>query len=119
MDTDTVVWIVVAVLVVLLLAGVALWASKRGTHYRDERNRSKAAALRQEAQSREADVRRQEAQAQELRAEADKKAAEADRLAAMATDREHTAEAHRSRYDETIQKVDELDPDVDRARRRP
>jgi hypothetical protein len=89
---------------------------------RDERNRVRAAELREQAaaqasglQQHEARAKETEAKAAAARAEAERKAAEAERLEAEAKDRASTAEEARRRHEESLRQADELDPDA-RAR---
>ncbi len=122
-------WTIVVIVVIALLAiGIIAALVKSGREKKRERDRSKAAELRDEAetkatdlQQREARARETEAKAAQARAEADRKAAEAQRLEAEAHDRHGDLTEHRDRHEETLRRADELDPDVDEkeaARRR-
>ncbi|MDQ4038082.1 MAG: hypothetical protein M3313_06980 [Actinomycetota bacterium] len=116
METSTIIWIVVAVLVVLALIAVAYKMSGRR---KLDRQRTKADQIRQEAASEETTVRRHEADAAEqdalarqARAEADRKAAEAERLQLEAEERAEQASAKRSEHVDRLRSADEVDPDV-------
>lgn len=116
MDTSTIIWIVVAVLVVLALIAVAVRLSGRR---KLDRQRTKADEIRQEAASEEATVRRHEAEAAEqdalarqARAESDRKAAEAEKLQLAAEERGEQASAKRTEHADRLRSADEVDPDV-------
>ncbi len=116
MDTSTIVWIVVAAVVVLALLAVIAMAMKKK---RDEHNRGRANELREQAaaqstgvQQREAEARQTEAEARRTQAEADQKAAEAERLAAQASDKQSTAATYRQERDDNLRQADDLDPDA-------
>lgn len=116
MDTSTIVWIIVAVLVVLALIAVAVMLSGRR---KLDRQRAKAGDIRQQAASEETTVRRHEAEAAEhdavarqARAEADRKAAEAEKLQLAAEERADQASTKRSEHSDRLRSADEVDPDI-------
>ncbi|HSF98294.1 MAG TPA: hypothetical protein VLA55_06345 [Ornithinibacter sp.] len=116
METSTIIWIVVAVLVVA--AVVALLASRSGQR-RAEAERARAAQIREEVQGYDRALREREASAAEARgraemarAEAAKHELEAERLAAEAGHRLEDAEAVRRERDEKLRMADRRDPDV-------
>jgi len=116
METSTIIWIVVAVLVVLAVIAVAVRMS--GSRKQD-RQRSKAGDIRQQAASEESTVRQHEAEAAEqdalarqARAEADRKAAEAEKLQLGAEERGEQATAKRTEHSDRLRSADEVDPDV-------
>ncbi len=116
MDTSTIVWIVVGVLVVLALVAVAVKLSGR---QKVDRQRAKAGEIRQQADSEESTVRRHEAEAAEqdalarqARAEADRKAAEAEKLQIQAEERAEQASGKRTEHQDRLRVADEVDPDV-------
>ena len=116
MDTSTIVWIVVAAVVVLALLAVIAMAMKKK---RDEHNRGRANELREPAaahstgvQLRVAAARHPDAAARRAQAEADQKAAEAERLAAQASDKQSTAATYRQERDDNLRQADDLDPDA-------
>ena len=111
-----VIWVIVAIVVVAVIAAV-LAASKKK---KQERDRTRASEIREEAaekattvQQREARAKETEAEAAAARAEADRKQAEAQRLEAEATERQRAAEEHRAEHQDHLRRADELDPDVD------
>ncbi len=111
-----VIWVIVAIVVVAVIAAI-LAASKKK---KQERDRTRASEIREEAaekattvQQREARAKETEAEAAAARAEADRKQAEAQRLEAEATERQRAAEEHRAEHQDHLRRADELDPDVD------
>lgn len=116
MDTSTIVWIVVGVLVLLALVAVAV---KLGGRKKLDRQRAKAGEIRHQADSEESTVRRHEAEAAEqdalarqARAEADLKAAEAEKLQIQAEERAEQASGKRTEHQDRLRVADEVDPDV-------
>jgi len=114
MDSSTVIWIVVAILVVLAVA-LFLWRS-RG---QEAAQRAKADEIRQTAaehdrrlREEEAEATRTRAQAQLAEADAQQRQLEAERLAAEADDRAQGAQAVRTERDEQLRLADLHDPDV-------
>ncbi len=110
------IWVIIAIVVVAIIAAVLAAANKK----KQERNRSRAAELREQAtaqatglQQREAHAKETEAQAAQARAEAERKQAEAERLEAEAQDRHQTAAGYREQHVDNLRRADELDPDVD------
>ena len=106
MGTNTIVWIVVAVVVLLALLGLAVFLKKRSTVKRQE----KADKLRQETHREEIEIRKREAEAQRVKADADRKAAEADELAASARDRDRDASSSREEMTRRYERADKIDP---------
>lgn len=116
MDTSTIVWIVVGVVVVA--AVIAFVVSRSGAR-RVEAKRAQAAAIREKAighdrrlREDEASATEAEAKAQLARAEAQKHELEAERLAAEADSRSERADAVRRERDEQLRLADLRDPDV-------
>ena len=114
MDSSTVIWIVVAILVVLAVA-LFLWRSRgqEGAH------RAKAAEIRETAAEHDRHLREQEAEATRTRAEAQlaeadaqQRQLEAERLATQADHRAQAADEVRSARDEQLRLADLHDPDV-------
>lgn len=113
------IWVIVAIIVIAVIAAVVAASTKR----KQEKNRTRAGELREQAaaqatglQQREAHARETEARAAEAHAEADRKQAEAERLEAEARDRHETAAGYRDQHAENLRRADELDPDVDTRR---
>ena len=114
--SSTIVWIVVAVIVVLAIIAFVVSRS-RGRRVEAERN--KAAEIRDEAAEHDRRLRAEEAESAETRAraqmaeaEAQKRQLEAERLASEAEDRSQGAEAVRQERDERLRMADKHDPDV-------
>jgi FtsZ-interacting cell division protein ZipA len=114
MDSSTILWIVIAIIVVLAVV-LFLWRS-RG---QEASHRAKAAEIRQTAaehdlrlREQEAEATRTRAQAQAAETDAQQRQVEAERLAAEAEDRAKGAEAVRSERDEQLRLADLRDPDV-------
>ncbi|WP_136707874.1 hypothetical protein [Agromyces sp. H66] len=120
METSTIVWIIVGIVVIIAIAVVWLLTSRQRREAHRESERQKAAELRQSAH--ETDVARREREAEAARAAAAAKQAEADaaqarleseRLARESTSHQSDAEKLRSEAEERLQKADAVDPDVD------
>ncbi|WP_377639708.1 hypothetical protein [Oryzobacter terrae] len=115
MTTSTVVWIVIAVVVLALL--VALVSRSRGQ--RTGAQRAKAAAIREEAAEQDRLLREREADAARLAAEADlakahaaQRALEAERLTEQAQARLQHTDGLREERDDRRREADRRDPDV-------
>ncbi|MGW4479699.1 hypothetical protein [Rhodococcus triatomae] len=115
MSTESVVWIVVAVIAVLIVAALVVALLRRRTAQR----RDEAERLRTDAHQKSFDVGREEALAEEraarariAAAEADAKQAQADRLRKEAGAAETEAAASRADLDAQWQRADEIDPGV-------
>jgi hypothetical protein len=116
MDTSTIVWIIVAVVVVAAI--IAFVVSRSGAR-RVEAQRAQAAEIREKAidhdrrlRENEASATEADAKAQMARAEAQKRELEAERLAAEADSRSEQADAVRRERDEHLRLADLRDPDV-------
>jgi len=109
------IWLIIAVVVIAIIIAVVAATRRR----KQTVNRERAGELREQAAAQATGVQQRHAHAQETeaaaaaaRAEADRKQAEAQRLEAEAEERRRTAEGYRSEHQETLQRADELDPDV-------
>ena len=116
MDTSTIIWIVVAVVVIGAI--IAFLVSRSGTR-REDASRAKAAEIREKAQEHDRRLRESEASAAEAnarsemaRVEAQKRELEAERLATEAANRSEGASAVRRERDEQLRLADLRDPDV-------
>lgn len=116
MDTSTIIWIVVAVVVIGAI--IAFLVSRSGTR-REEASRAKAAEMREKAQEHDRRLRESEASAAEAnarsemaRVEAQRRELEAERLATEAANRSEGASAVRRERDEQLRLADLRDPDV-------
>jgi len=117
MDASTIIWILVAVVVVGAI--VAFVVSRSGAR-RVGAERAKAAEIREKALGHDRRLREDEASAAEAdaraqmaRAEAQKRELEAERLAAEASRRSESAETVRRERDEQLRLADLRDPDVE------
>jgi len=110
MDSDTVIWIVVAVVVALLILGLlAALMNKRKT----EQRKAQAAELRQDAQSRTPDLDEADVRAREAEVEAERARLEAERAQTRAAEAEQARAAEQAGYEDRIREADRLDPAVD------
>jgi hypothetical protein len=116
MTVSTVIWIIVAVIIVGAI--VAFVMSRSGAR-RAEAERSKAAEIREKASEHDRLLRESEANAAEARArsemarvEAEKRQLDAERLTMEAENRSGSAEAIREKRDEQLRLADLRDPDV-------
>jgi uncharacterized protein HemX len=115
MDTNTVVWIVVAVVAIILI-GAVVFAGRKS---RNRRRAQEADRIREEVHHDTQRVERQativeetEAKARAAQAEAEAKAAEAARLADTAASRRDALSSSQEHLDERRQHADKLDPRV-------
>ncbi|HET6391990.1 MAG TPA: hypothetical protein VFG13_04145 [Blastococcus sp.] len=110
MDSDTVIWIVVAVVVALLVLGLlaALMRNKKTEH-----RKVQAAELRQDAQSRAPDLDEADVRAREAEVEAERARLEAERAKTRATEAEQARAAEQALYEDQIREADRVDPAVD------
>ena len=110
MDSDTVIWIVVAVVVALLILGLlAALINKKRT----EQRKAQAAALRQDAQSRAPDLDEADVRAREAEVEAERARLEAERAQSRAMEAEQVRAAEQAGYEDRIREADRVDPAVD------
>ncbi|HET9420028.1 MAG TPA: hypothetical protein VFO49_02745 [Nocardioides sp.] len=107
---DTLIWIVVAVVVLLLIIGllVALMGKKKTAQHR-----AQAVELRQDAQSRAPDLDEADVRAREAEVEAERARLEAQRAEARAAEAEQARAAEQAAYEDRIREADRLDPAVD------
>lgn len=113
MDTEQVIWIVVAVAVVLLIAGLVMWAMRKkqekDVHVRAE----KATEIRHEAERHATVLPDAELRAQEEKVKAEKLRREAERAEERANAAETDYLQQEARYEDQVREADRLDPDVD------
>jgi type II secretory pathway pseudopilin PulG len=116
MESNTLLWIIVAVVVIAVIAAVVI---TRGRKRRAETQRTEAAQLRDTSadhhlklQEHEASAAQAEAEARRVRAEADQRAAEAKRLEVEAQRRDQDRGSAREEHEATLRRADALDPDV-------
>jgi len=109
-ETDQIIWIIVAVVVVLaLLALLAALARKR----KATQDRHHAESLRQEAHSHQGMVQQEELRAREAEAEAERKRVEAERAESAATEARQAHLQEHARVEDQVREADRVDPDVD------
>jgi len=113
---STLVWIILAVVVIAVIVAVVLSQSRKKT---EESHRVEAAQLRDTSadhhlklQEQEASAAGAEADARRVRAEADQRAAEAKRLEVEAQRRDQDRDSAREEHESTLRQADALDPDV-------
>ena len=116
MEVSTIIWIIVAIIVV---GGIVAFVRSRSGARRAEAERTKAAEIRDQAGEHDRRLRENEASAAEARARADMARAEAqrqeleaERLAEQAQDRSDSAAAVREKRDQQLRDADLRDPDV-------
>ncbi|GGF57699.1 hypothetical protein GCM10011519_34510 [Marmoricola endophyticus] len=106
--SNTLVWVIVAVVVVLVVAGLAaLYLRRRRTVYRD-----RAVELRRHALFQSEDIPAKEAEARGARTAADEARRRAEELEAEARQKEAALERARSRVEDTVREADRIDPEV-------
>jgi FtsZ-interacting cell division protein ZipA len=110
METETLIWIIVAIVVALLVLGLAaaLWSRKQ-----KERRSAQAAQLRREAQARGPDLDEADVRARAARVEADRARVEAQQADAKAREAEQARSMEEAEYEDRIREADRLDPSVD------
>lgn len=110
METSTIIWIIVAVVVVLALVGLFGWlANKR----RAEAHRTQAGELRHEAAARAGGMQDADLDAREARADADQARLAADRAEERASEKQRAVEQEQAAVEGRVREADRLDPDVD------
>ena len=110
METETVVWVVVAIVVALLVLGLlAALMSKRKTEHR----KTEAAELRQGAHARTPELDQADVRARAAQLEADQARLNAERAEAQAVEAEQARVAEHATYEDQIRAADRLDPTVD------
>jgi hypothetical protein len=110
METETVIWIVVAVVVALLVLGLlAALMSKRKTEHR----KTEAAELRQDALARTPELDQADVKARAAQVEADQARLNAQRAEEQAAEAEQARAAAQATYEDRIREADRLDPTVD------
>lgn len=117
MATNTIVWIVIAVVAALLVVGLMAWA---GRNRLNSRRHGQAEEIREQVRQEHTTVQRREALAEETaararaaQAEAEAKAVEAARLQENAESHRANAASHREKLDERWSHADSIDPHVE------
>lgn len=117
MATNTIVWIVVAVIAAVIVIGALAWFAR---NKQTSRRHAQAEEIREQVLEEHVEVQRREALAEETaakaraaQAEAEAKAAEAQRLQENAEKHRTEAASHREDLDQRWSHADDLDPHVD------
>lgn len=113
MSTSQIIWLVVAIVAVLLIAGAAVWASQRRGTQRREQERIRADQLRSEAESQRTELRETELSAREAQVEAERARLEAERADARAAEAQQGLQVDEARFEDQVREADRIDPDVD------
>lgn len=112
MDTDQVIWIVVAVVVVLAIAALALMLMRRAQHTKNVERAERASELRTEAHQHAQVLPDAQLHAQEERLQAEKLRLEAER----AQERAHEAETgylqEAATHEDRLREADQIDPNA-------
>lgn len=117
MDTDQVIWIVVAVVVILAIAALAWMLSRRAQHKKTVERTKQASALRAEADQRAQSLPDAQMRAQEERLKAEKLQLEAERAQHRAKDAETGYLQEAAAHEDRLRQADEIDPEVDGTHR--
>ncbi|MDQ0575983.1 hypothetical protein [Agromyces albus] len=120
METSTIVWIIVGIIVVIAIIVFAYFAtSRKRREAKVESERRKAAELREDAyekdvaaRERQADAARTQAAAKQAEADALRARLESERLASESAARQADAAQLQAETDERLRKADAVDPDV-------
>lgn len=111
MATNTMIWIIVALVVSIAIVGVlAVLARNRRRHAQAERIREEVGQESQRVEKREAFADETQAKARAAKAEAEVKAAEAARLEEAAASRREAATTSREELDARREHADAIDP---------
>lgn len=113
MDSDTLIWIIVAVVVGLLVIGLLGWLLKKQKDRSVEQHRSEAQELRHDAHARTGAIHEADVRARETEAEADRARLEAERAERRASEAGQARAQEQAAYEDRIREADRLDPDVD------
>lgn len=113
MDTDQVIWIVVAVVVVLAIAALALMLMRRAQHKKNVHRAERASELRTEADQRAQVLPDAQLRAQEERVQAERLRLEAERAQARAQEAETGYLQEAATHEDRLREADQIDPDTD------
>lgn len=109
MDTEDIIWIVVALLVLAALVGLLMAMKKRKDAHRHEQ----ATGLRQEAAAAAPNLRESELEAQEREARAERARLEAERAEREAAEARQSVAAEHAHVEDKVRTADQVDPHVD------
>lgn len=110
MDTGTIIWIVVAVVVIAIVAGVVMTAQRKR---RLEQDRHRATELREEAKAHTGQAEHSDLAAREAEAEAELARAQAEQAEAQATEARRDNLHDEARVEDHVREADHIDPDTD------
>lgn len=110
MDTGTIIWIVVAVVVIALVAGVVMTAMRKR---RVEQDRRRATELREKAHAHTGQAEHSDLAAREAEAEAERARAQAEQAEARATEARRDNLHDQAQVENHVREADHLDPDAD------
>ena len=113
MDTDTLIWIIVAVVVVLAMLAVVVMALRKKGEQELENRREHAGELRQQATSTAPDVTEAQLRAEEAEAKASLARTEAQRADEQAEAAKHRLATEEAGHEDLLRDADRVDPDVD------
>jgi flagellar biosynthesis/type III secretory pathway M-ring protein FliF/YscJ len=113
MDTDTLVWIIVAVVIVLAMVAVVVMALRKKGEQELEDRREQAGELRQQASSTAPDVTDAQLRAEEADAKASLARTEAQRADEQAEAAKHRLAVEEAGQENLLRDADRVDPDVD------
>lgn len=112
MDTDTIIWIVVAAIVLLALLALAAAAMKKKKAQKAHEHRARAQELRTEAAGHVENVGQAKVGAKEAEARAERARLEAERADQEAAAAKQALAAEKEEYEQRLRDADRLDPDV-------
>jgi FlaG/FlaF family flagellin (archaellin) len=110
MDSSTIIWIIVAVIVVLAIAALVAAALRKK---QAEQRRREAEQLRQEAVGNVDTIRQTHVGAKEAEVRAERARLEAEQAEAEAAAAQRAVDVERATYEDRLREADRLDPDVD------
>ena len=114
MDTEGIIWLVVAIVVVLaIIAAVAMVLGRRKKQHDLEVRRVQADQLRHQAAGQTEDVRTAEQRAEATQAEARLARERADGAERKAADAQRQASYEQARQEDDVREADQVDPRVD------
>lgn len=110
MDTETIIWIVVAVVVALVVLALLGWAfgKKRKLDHRE-----RASELRSDVQARSGGIVESDRDARAAQADAERARLEAERADARAREARVARDQERAELEDRVREADRVDPDVD------
>ena len=113
MDTDTLIWVIVAVVVALVILAAVAMALNGGSKKRQADRRAQARHLRHEAEATTPSLSEAQLRASEADAQAQLARAEAERVERQAESERRRLAAEEAQREELVREADRIDPDVD------